>query len=66
MDVFKAACRWLNYDEEARMDRASKVMQCVRFPLMSLMELSHCVETNTPAGLQDVQNVRVMMLSAIW
>lgn len=65
MDVFKAACRWLNYDEEARMDRASKVMQCVRFPLMSLMELSHCVETNTPAGLQDVQNVRVMMLSAI-
>lgn len=65
MDVFRAACRWLNYDVDARMDRASKVMQCVRFPLMSLMELSHCVEAKTPAGLHDVQNVRVMMLSAI-
>lgn len=65
LDVFNAACRWLNYKVDERMDQAARLMYCVRFPLMSLMELSHCVEAKIPPGLQDVHNVRVMILSAV-
>ncbi|XP_065287485.1 uncharacterized protein [Dermacentor albipictus] len=65
LDVFNAACRWLNYNVDERMDQAARLMYCVRFPLMSLMELSHCVEAKVPPGLQDVHNVRVMILSAV-
>uniref|UniRef100_A0A131Z5J6 Kelch repeat containing protein n=1 Tax=Rhipicephalus appendiculatus TaxID=34631 RepID=A0A131Z5J6_RHIAP len=65
LDVFNAACRWLNHKVDERMDQAARLMYCVRFPLMSLMELSHCVEAKIPPGLQDVHNVRVMILSAV-
>ncbi|KAL3213748.1 hypothetical protein MRX96_035243 [Rhipicephalus microplus] len=65
LDVFNAACRWLNYKVDERMDQAARLMYCVRFPLMSLMELSHCVEAKTPPGIQDVNNVRIMILSAV-
>lgn len=65
LDVFYAACRWLNYNVDERMDQAARLMYCVRFPLMSLMELSHCVEARIPPGLQDIHNVRVMILSAV-
>lgn len=66
MDVFTAACHWISHKANARMAHASKLMQCVRFPQMSLMELNQCLEATTPPGLSEVCNVRVMILSAIW
>lgn len=65
MDVFTAACHWISHKANARMAHASKLMQCVRFPQMSLMELNQCLEATTPPGLSEVCNVRVMILSAI-
>ncbi|KAK8771230.1 hypothetical protein V5799_025521 [Amblyomma americanum] len=65
LDVFNAARRWLNHKVDTRLALTSRLMYCVRFPLMSLMDLSHCVEADTPPGLQDDHNVRVMILSAV-
>lgn len=44
LDLFKAACRWLRY-EEGRMDYASKLMKNIRFPLMNPQELINHVQT---------------------
>lgn len=44
LDLFKAACRWLRY-EEGRMEYAAKLMRNIRFPLMSPSELINHVQT---------------------
>ncbi|XP_056450154.1 kelch-like protein 13 isoform X3 [Gadus macrocephalus] len=44
LDLFKAACRWLRY-EDGRMDHAAKLMKNIRFPLMNPQELINHVQT---------------------
>uniref|UniRef100_A0AAR2J578 BTB domain-containing protein n=1 Tax=Pygocentrus nattereri TaxID=42514 RepID=A0AAR2J578_PYGNA len=44
LDLFKAACRWLRY-EDGRMDYAAKLMRNIRFPLMSPADLINHVQT---------------------
>ncbi|XP_007507826.1 kelch-like protein 13 isoform X5 [Monodelphis domestica] len=44
LDLFKAACRWLRYDE-LRMEFASKLMKNIRFPLMTPQDLINYVQT---------------------
>ncbi|XP_036404284.1 kelch-like protein 13 isoform X1 [Megalops cyprinoides] len=44
LDLFKAACRWLRY-EEGRMEHAPRLMKNIRFPLMSPQELINHVQT---------------------
>ncbi|KAK1882940.1 Kelch-like protein 13 [Dissostichus eleginoides] len=44
LDLFKAACRWLRY-EDVRMDYAAKLMKNIRFPLMNPQELINHVQT---------------------
>ncbi|KAG0413855.1 hypothetical protein HPB47_008997 [Ixodes persulcatus] len=44
---------------------ASRLMHCVRFALMNLIELNQCLETKTPPGLSNIRSVRIMILSAV-
>ncbi|KAM7284366.1 kelch-like protein 17 [Ixodes scapularis] len=65
MDVFSAACHWINHKVHPRMAYASRLMHCVRFALMNLIELNQCLETKTPPGLSNIRSVRIMILSAV-
>ncbi|CAN7999601.1 unnamed protein product [Ixodes pacificus] len=65
MDVFSAACHWINHKVHPRMAYASRLMHCVRFALMNLIELNQCLETKTPPGLPNIRSVRIMILSAV-
>ncbi|MEE6496615.1 hypothetical protein FKM82_002434 [Ascaphus truei] len=44
LELFKAACRWLRY-EDARMEHAAKLMKNIRFPLMTPQDLINHVQT---------------------
>lgn len=44
LELFKAACRWLRY-EEPRMECAAKLMKNIRFPLMTPQDLINYVQT---------------------
>lgn len=44
LELFKAACRWLRY-EEPRMEYAAKLMKNIRFPLMTPQDLINYVQT---------------------
>nr|XP_033802183.1 kelch-like protein 13 isoform X2 [Geotrypetes seraphini]XP_033802184.1 kelch-like protein 13 isoform X2 [Geotrypetes seraphini]XP_033802185.1 kelch-like protein 13 isoform X2 [Geotrypetes seraphini] len=44
LELFKAACRWLRY-EEPRMEYAAKLMKNIRFPLMTPQDLINHVQT---------------------
>ncbi|XP_042334109.1 kelch-like protein 13 isoform X5 [Sceloporus undulatus] len=44
LELFKAACRWLRY-EELRMECAAKLMKNIRFPLMTPQDLINYVQT---------------------
>uniref|UniRef100_A0A803JUK9 Kelch-like family member 13 n=1 Tax=Xenopus tropicalis TaxID=8364 RepID=A0A803JUK9_XENTR len=44
LELFKAACRWLRY-EDARMEYAAKIMKNIRFPLMTPQDLINHVQT---------------------
>ncbi|XP_031427920.1 kelch-like protein 13 isoform X2 [Clupea harengus] len=44
LELFKAACRWLRF-EDGRMEHAARLMRNIRFPLMSPSELINHVQT---------------------
>ncbi|XP_064484982.1 uncharacterized protein LOC135397356 isoform X2 [Ornithodoros turicata] len=65
MDVFAAACRWVNHDVDDRLSQTTRLMCCVRFPLMNLTELHQCLEVSESPRFCEIKKLRAMILSAI-
>lgn len=64
LEAFQGAVRWLDADRDGRMDRAEKVMQCVRFPLMSTRELKQVRAVDMMAAPGRLYDLLVESLSS--
>ncbi|XP_042331952.1 kelch-like protein 33 isoform X2 [Sceloporus undulatus] len=65
LEAFKGAVRWLDADREGRMDRAERVMRCIRFPLMSTREFKQVRAEEMMASPGRFYNLMVESLASL-
>ncbi|XP_060639005.2 kelch-like protein 33 [Anolis sagrei] len=65
LEAFKGAVRWLDADQDGRMDCAERVMRCIRFPLMSTREFKQVRTEEMMASPGRLYNLMVESLASL-
>nr|XP_020668368.1 kelch-like protein 33 [Pogona vitticeps] len=65
LEAFQGAICWLNADPAGRMDRADKVLRCIRFSLMSTRELKQVRAEKMMAAPGHLYNIMVDSLASL-
>ncbi|XP_061446365.1 kelch-like protein 33 isoform X2 [Rhineura floridana] len=65
LEAFQGAIRWLDADRDGRMDRAEKILRCIRFSLMSSRELKQVRMVDIMAAPGRLYNLMVASLTSL-